>query len=77
MPSSGGKREKSTSLLEPSTGKRKKVHTARWDRCVGHVKKESPDYDPYAVCTGRMKRERAFTKGARDRAAKRKKEQNR
>jgi hypothetical protein len=31
---------------------RKKIHTAKWDRCVKKVRKKSKGkYNPYAVCT--------------------------
>lgn len=30
------------------------THTARWDRCVSHVKENSPGADPYAVCTAML-----------------------
>ncbi len=29
----------------------KDIHTKKWKRCVEKVKKNSPDVDPYAVCT--------------------------
>lgn len=29
-------------------------HTARWDRCVSHVKSSNPGADPYAVCTAML-----------------------
>lgn len=29
-------------------------HTAKWDRCVAHVKGNNPDADPYAVCTAML-----------------------
>lgn len=40
-----------------SEGKKKKkekespIHTKKWERCVKKVKKNSPDVNPYAVCT--------------------------
>lgn len=30
------------------------THTAKWDRCVAHVKSNNPDADPYAVCTAML-----------------------
>ena len=33
---------------------RKKVHTAKWDRCVKDVRKKGTAVDPYAVCTAAM-----------------------
>lgn len=30
------------------------AHTAKWDRCVAHVKESSPGADPYAVCTAML-----------------------
>lgn len=30
------------------------VHTAKWDRCVEHVRSSSPGADPYAVCTAML-----------------------
>jgi hypothetical protein len=35
---------------------RKRIHSARWDRCVKKVKKQSTAYNPYAVCTARLGR---------------------
>lgn len=32
----------------------KKVHTAKWDRCVKEVRKRGTAADPYAVCTAAM-----------------------
>lgn len=29
-------------------------HTAKWDRCVSHVKSSNPSADPYAVCTAML-----------------------
>jgi hypothetical protein len=34
--------------------KRKRTHTAKWDRCVKAVKKSSKGYNPYAVCTASL-----------------------
>lgn len=30
------------------------THTAKWDRCVSHVKSNNPDADPFAVCTAML-----------------------
>lgn len=30
------------------------THTAKWDRCVAHVKSSNPDADPFAVCTAML-----------------------
>ncbi len=30
------------------------IHSAKWDRCVEHVKESSPGADPYAVCTAAL-----------------------
>ena len=27
------------------------IHTDKWHRCIEHVKSNSPEVDPYAVCT--------------------------
>jgi len=32
----------------------KEAHTAKWDRCVEHVKSSSPGADPFAVCTAML-----------------------
>lgn len=29
----------------------KDIHTKKWKRCVKQVEKDSPDVNPYAVCT--------------------------
>jgi hypothetical protein len=31
--------------------RRKKVHSAKWDRCVKKVSKKGTAVNPYAVCT--------------------------
>jgi len=31
--------------------KRKKVHTAKWDKCVSDVEAKQTSVNPYAVCT--------------------------
>jgi hypothetical protein len=30
------------------------MHTAKWDRCIAHVKQNNPGADPYAVCTAML-----------------------
>ncbi len=39
------------SLLQKPGGS---THTAKWDRCVAHVKANNGDADPYAVCTAML-----------------------
>lgn len=36
--------------------KRKKIHTAKWDRCVSDVSRKRTAVNPYAVCTKRLGR---------------------
>ena len=31
--------------------KRKRIHTAKWDRCVKKVRKQGKAVNPFAVCT--------------------------
>lgn len=41
----------------PYETKRRKVHTAKWDRCVTDVKRKKTVRNPYAVCTKSMGKE--------------------
>jgi hypothetical protein len=43
----------------------KDIHTAKWKRCVKKVKKNSPDVDPYAVCTDSIGYEGSIKKAHR------------
>jgi len=36
--------------------KRKKIHSAKWDRCVEDVEEKGTAYNPYAVCTSKLKK---------------------
>jgi hypothetical protein len=35
--------------------RRKRIHTAKWDRCVKKVKAKGTAVSPYAVCTAKLK----------------------
>lgn len=37
----------------------------KWDRCVRKVRKESPDVNPYAVCTASIGKEGSILKSHR------------
>jgi len=41
--------------------RRKRVHSAKWDRCVAKVKRKGTSVNPYAVCTSRLGR-KSFAK---------------
>lgn len=36
--------------------KKRKVHTAKWNRCVEDVETKGTAYSPYAVCTKKLGR---------------------
>jgi len=36
--------------------KRKKIHSAKWDRCVKDVRKKGTAVNEYAVCTSKLKK---------------------
>lgn len=51
--------------MDESVKKNKTIHTKKWDRCVEKVKKNSPDVDPYAVCTDSIGYEGSIKKSHR------------